>query len=126
MPSDPLLDMLRRRILPVARGCFRRDRAGRAVYQKRAVFAFTLAEREVVSAEVQGSIPEPLKNCLIAAVDSLEVPRFTGIVSVHYPLVTESADVPEQIDLKAQTAGTLDRLFGENGPPTPSARTRVP
>ncbi len=113
MPADPLLSMLRQRILPIARGCFRRDRAGRAEYQKRAVFAFTLAEREVVSARVEGSIPRGLKQCLLTAVDTLEVPRFTGTVTVRYPLVTESVPLPEQIDLQARTAGELDQLFGE-------------
>jgi hypothetical protein len=112
MPSDPLLDMLRRRIMPVARGCFRRDRGGRSQYQKRAVFAFTLADREVVSAEVLGSIPDALRTCLLASVDSLEVPRFSGVVNVRYPLVTESAPLPEQITLDTQTAGNLDQMFG--------------
>jgi hypothetical protein len=119
MPSDPLLDMLRRRILPVARGCFRRDRGGRSQYQKRAVFAFTLADREVVSAEIQGSIPDALRTCLLASVDSLEVPRFSGVVHVRYPLVTESDALPEQIQLDAQTAGNLDHMFGiADAPPS--------
>lgn len=112
MPSDPLLDMLRRRIMPVARGCFRRDRGGRSQYKKRAVFAFTLADREVVSAEVLGFIPDALRICLLASVDSLEVPRFSGVVNVRYPLVTESAALPEEVQLNAQTAGTLDHMFG--------------
>jgi hypothetical protein len=113
MPADPLLSMLRQRILPIARGCFRRDRAGRAEYQKRAVFAFTLAEREVLEARVEGSIPAALKHCLLTAVDTLEVPRFTGTVKVRYPLVTESVALPEQIELRAGTAGELDQLFRE-------------
>jgi hypothetical protein len=112
MPADPLLDMLRRRILPVARGCFRRDRAGRAKYDQRAVFAFTLAEREIVSATVEGRIAEELRRCLLAAVDSLEVPRFSGVVKVRYPLVTESVPLPEQVQLQAGTATELDGLFG--------------
>jgi hypothetical protein len=117
MPADPLLDMLRRRVMPVARGCFRRDRAGRAEYQKRAVFAFTLAEREVIDAHVEGKIPEALRVCLLAAVDTLEVPRFTGLVTVRYPLVTESLPLPEQIELRPATAGNLDALFGHEKPP---------
>jgi hypothetical protein len=112
MPSDPLLSMLRQRVLPIARGCFRRDRAGRPDYRKRAVFAFVLAEREVVQARVEGEIPIALKQCLLAAVDTLEVPRFTGTVKVRYPLVTESVPLPDQIELQAHTAGELDRLFG--------------
>ena len=120
MPAEPLLDMLRRRIMPVARGCFRRDRGGRADYQKRAVFAFTLAEREVVDAKVEGHIPEGLQACLLKAVDTLEVPRFSGTVIVRYPLVTESQPLPEQVELRAATAASLDRLFPIDG--LPSAR----
>jgi hypothetical protein len=117
MPADPLLDMLRRRVMPVARGCFRRDRGGRPEYQKRAVFAFTLAEREVVDAHVEGAIPDALKHCLLAAVDTLEVPRFSGLVTVRYPLVTESVPLPEQLELRPATASTLDGLFGDERPP---------
>jgi hypothetical protein len=112
MPADPLLQMLRQRIMPVARGCFRRDRGGRPDYAKRAVFAFTLAEREVVDAQVEGKIPDSLRACLLAAVDTLDVPRFSGIVKVRYPLITESVPLPEQIELQARTAGKLDTLFG--------------
>lgn len=117
MPADPLLDMLRRRVMPVARGCFRRDRGGKALYAKRAVFAFTLAEREVVDARVEGAIPETLKQCLLQAVDTLEVPRFSGLVTVRYPLVTESIPLPEQLELRPATATTLDGLFGDERPP---------
>jgi hypothetical protein len=116
MPADPLLGMLRQRVLPVARGCFRRDRAGRAEYAKRAVFVFTLAEREVVAARVEGAIPPALRECLLSSVDTLEVPRFTGMVEVRYPLVTESVPLPEQIELKTETAGKLDHLFGTSPP----------
>ncbi len=112
MPEEPLLQMLRRRIMPVARGCFRRDRAGRASYDRRAVFAFTLADREVVDARVQGRIPQPLRECLLSAVDTLDVPRFSGIVKVRYPLVTESVPQPSQVDLSSGTAGEVDALFG--------------
>lgn len=115
MPSEPLLAMLRQRIMPVARGCFRRDRAGQLQYQKRAVFAFTLAEREVTNAYIEGAIPAALRSCLLAAVDQLDVPRFTGIVKVRYPLTTESVERPEQIELRAQTSGELNQLFGDPG-----------
>jgi hypothetical protein len=116
MPSDPLLSMLRQRILPIARGCFRRDRRGQLRYEKRAVFVFSLAEREVVDAHVEGAIPEALRDCLLAAVDQLDVPRFSGVVKVRYPLITESAPVPEQIELTATTSGAIDRLFGDTAP----------
>ena len=122
MPAEPLLDMLRRRIMPAARGCFRRDRAGRPDYQKRAVFAFTLAEREVVDAKIEGKIPTALRTCLLKAVDTLEVPRFSGTVIVRYPLVTESLPLPEQVELRAATAASIDRLF----PEAPTSADRVP
>jgi hypothetical protein len=112
MPGDPLLSMLRQRIMPVARGCFRRDRAGRPDYATRALFVFTLAEREVVDARVEGKIPAALRSCLLAAVDTLDVPRFSGVVKVRYPLITESVPLPEQVELRAGTAGSLDQLFG--------------
>jgi hypothetical protein len=113
MPSDPLLGMLRQRILPIARGCFRRDRAGQLRYEKRAVFVFSLAEREVADAHIEGAIPEALRDCLLSAVDQLEVPRFSGVVNVRYPLITESVPAAEQVELTTTTSGTLDRLFGD-------------
>lgn len=115
MPSDPLLDMLRHRVLPFARDCFRRDRAGKSDYQLRAVFVFALAEREVVSADVEGKIPEHLRQCLMGAVDTLDVPRFTGTVEVRYPLVTESVPKAEQIQLTQVAAQAVDKLIGEDG-----------
>jgi len=124
MPSDPLLDMLRHRVLPVARDCFRRDRAGKSEYELRAVFVFALAEREVISADVEGRIPETLRQCLMGAVDTLDVPRFTGTVEVRYPLVTESAPKAEQIRLTQVAARAVDDLIG---PPLPGpALDRLP
>jgi len=111
MPSSPLLSMLRQRILPVARGCFRKDRAGRADYQVRAVFIFQLADREVASAQVSGKIAEELRSCLLSAIDSLAVPRFSGKVIVRYPLVTEREPLPAQIELTTETAGRLDAVI---------------
>ncbi|HEX2675821.1 MAG TPA: vWA domain-containing protein [Polyangiales bacterium] len=111
MPGSPLLSMLRQRIIPVARGCFRRDRAGRADYQVRAVFEFHLAEREVVSAEITGKIADELRSCLLASVDTLLVPRFTGVVIVRYPLVTEREALPAQIELTPQAEGQVDAVI---------------
>jgi hypothetical protein len=113
MPGSPLLSMLRQRIMPMARGCFRRDRAGRADYQVRAVFVFELAEREVIAASVQGKIADALRSCLLNAVDGLLVPRFTGKVLVRYPLVTEREPLPSQIELTAGTADQVDALIGK-------------
>jgi len=88
------------------------DRAGRPDYQVRAVFAFELAEREVVSAEVTGTITDALRSCLLGAVDELAVPRFSGRVVVKYPLVTEKETLPAQIELTPQTAERLDSVIG--------------
>jgi hypothetical protein len=114
MPSDPLLDMLRLRVMPFARDCFRRDRAGKGNYELRAVFVFALAEREVISADVEGQVPEPLRQCLMGAVDTLDVPRFTGTVEVRYPLVTESVPKAEQIQLTQVAAQAIDALIRED------------
>jgi hypothetical protein len=54
-------------------------------------------------------------GCLLDAVDSLEVPRFTGLVRVRYPLVTESVPEPEQIELTSTTAREVDALIGPDG-----------
>ena len=113
MPKEPLLDMLRRRIMPVARGCFRRDRAGRPDYSVRATFIFTLADREVVEARVEGDIEPKLRNCLVHAVDGLEVPRFSGTVVVRYPLVTAKEPLPAQIELTPNAARSVDRLLDD-------------
>jgi hypothetical protein len=116
MPAEPLLAMLRQRIMPIARGCFRRDRAGRADYEVRAVFAFRLADREIAEARVEGKVPAPLRACLLKAVDSLEVPRFTGVVAVRYPLRTIREPLPREIELTPTTAEQLDTAFGTGAP----------
>ncbi|MDH5675368.1 MAG: VWA domain-containing protein [Myxococcales bacterium] len=116
MPSDPLLMMLRRRIMPAAVGCFRRDRAGRPIYEKRAVFRFSLAEREIVDAAVEGDITPVLRGCLLSAIDRLDVPRFAGTVHVRYPLRTESLTLPARIELSTSAAGELDALLGGDRP----------
>lgn len=115
MPSSPLLTMLRQRILPVARACFRRDRAGRAEYELRAVFELELSNQEVTEAQVSGEVPEPLRRCLIEAADHLEVPPFTGVVRARYPLRTQSEPLPNEIELSSGVAADLDRLLDGGG-----------
>jgi len=115
MPASPLLSMLRQRILPVARACFRRDRAGRAEYELRAVFELELSNQEVTDAVVTGEVPEPLRTCLIDAADRLEVPLFTGAVRARYPLRTQSEPLPEEIELSPAIKADLDRLLDGNG-----------
>lgn len=113
MPATPLLGMLRKRIIPVARECFRRDRAGRADYAVRAVFRFELADQEVADARVEGPIPAALRNCLLTAVDTLHVPRFTGRVRVSYPLHTLRETLPATIELSAEATDDLDSILRE-------------
>lgn len=113
MPSEPLLAMLRSRIIPVARACFRRDRAGRPNYSKRAVFVFHLSEREVTSADIEGAVSRALRECLLSAVDTLDVPYFSGNVIVRYPLITEAEPLPHQIELTPETAEQVDSLIRE-------------
>ncbi len=119
MPSEPLLFMLRSRIIPVARACFRRDRAGRPNYRKRAVFRFQLSEREVTSADIEGAVSQKLRTCLLSAVDTLDVPYFSGNVIVRYPLITEAEPLPHQIELTPETAKQVDSLLRESRPRSP-------
>jgi hypothetical protein len=70
----------------------------------------------VISADVEGRIPETLRQCLMGAVDTLDVPRFTGTVEVRYPLVTESAPKAEQIRLTQVAARAVDDLIGPRLP----------
>jgi hypothetical protein len=107
--------MLHQRILPVARGCFRRDRAGRAEYELRAIFELELWNQEVSEAKVTGDVPEPLRACLIEAADHLEIPYFTGVVRARYPLRTQAEPLPEEIELSEGVASDLDRLLDGPG-----------
>jgi len=113
VPAETLLQMLRARIVPVARGCFRRDRAGRPDYATRAVFRFRLADREVARAEVEGAIRDELRQCLLAAIDGLEVPPFEGVVDVSYPLTTQRAEREPRIELERRVREAVDRAVGE-------------
>ena len=58
-----------------------------------------------------GTITDALRSCLLAAVDELAVPRFSGRVVVRYPLVTERETLPSQVELTPQTAERLDALI---------------
>jgi hypothetical protein len=112
MPSETLLTMLRQRIVPAARDCFRKDRAGRADYRKKATFVLRLAEQEVVFARVEGDVSQELGQCLLAGIDTLDVPLFTGDISVRYPLVTEAEPLADQIALTPEVANNLDAILG--------------
>lgn len=111
MPAATVLGLLRQRVVPLARRCFRRDRVGRADYAVRAVFEFRLEDREVVRAEVQGDLSEPLRACLHAAAERLAVPAFEGAVVVRYPVYTARETPPPAIELAPDVAERLDRAL---------------
>lgn len=112
MPAETVLSMLRQRVVPNARQCLRRDRAGRADYSVRARFDLELANGEVVASSVDGELEPPLRECLTAALETLHVPRFEGTVVVHYPIHTARDAPPPTVELHPAVGGSLDRLFG--------------
>lgn len=113
LPVASLLSMLRQRIIPVARGCFRDDRAGRASYQTRAVFHFRLRDREVQDASVEGRIDPELRSCLARALDGLEIPPFDGTIRVRYPIYTAPQLPPPTLTLDPAVADAVDTVAEE-------------
>jgi hypothetical protein len=107
IPAETVLDMLRRRVVPVARQCFRRDRRGRGDYAVRAEYVFTLRDREIEAAEVHGSIADGLRECLLLSMDGLDIPRFSGRVVVRYPVHTEREVPPPAVELLPDVAREL-------------------
>ncbi|MCB9599688.1 MAG: hypothetical protein H6720_04960 [Sandaracinus sp.] len=116
IPAETVLSMLRRRVVPVARGCFRRDRAGRENYATRAVFELRLADREVTSADVIGEIDDELRECLLTSVDGLDVPAYAGTIVVRYPLYTQASGPALTIELHPDVAQVVDRVLPEETP----------
>ncbi len=114
VPAETVLSMLRGRIIPAARRCFRIDRAGRGDYSVRAVFELELADREVSGAEVEGEISDRLRSCLMSTLEALDVPAFRGSVLVRYPLYTERHPPPPTIELRDDVAAPVDRLLGDD------------
>ncbi len=110
LPERSLLTMLRQRIIPDARRCFRDDRRGRPSYQRRAVLEFRLADREVVEARVTGSIATPLRRCLEGAMDTLLIPPFDGVVNVRYPIYTAARLPPPVLTLDTDIADEVDAI----------------
>lgn len=111
MPAESLLAMFRQRIVPQARGCFRRDRAGRADYAVRTELRFELADREIVRADVQGNVDAPLRACLLRAIEGLEIPAFRGKLVVRYPLYTEREAPPPTLELLPEVADRVDGIL---------------
>jgi hypothetical protein len=112
VPAETVLSMLRQRVIPSARQCLRRDRAGRADYSVRARFDLELANGEIIAASVDGDLEAPLRECLSAALETLHVPRFEGVVIVHYPIYTARDAPPPTVELRPDVGGSLDRMFG--------------
>ncbi|MCU0673300.1 MAG: VWA domain-containing protein [Myxococcota bacterium] len=119
IPAETVLSMLRRRVVPVARGCFRRDRAGREDYATRAVFELRLTDREVAASDVVGEIDDELRECLMHAVDGLEVPAYDGTIVVRYPLYTRAHGPSLTIELHPDVASVVDRVLPSDAPPRP-------
>ncbi|MCB9597202.1 MAG: hypothetical protein H6719_31045 [Sandaracinaceae bacterium] len=113
LPGPSLLRMLRQRIVPAARGCFRDDRRGRPTYQRRAVFVFRVADREVVESSVEGSLAAPLARCLSEAMDTLDIPPFDGAVNVRYPIYTAPRLPPPVLSLDSEIADAVDAVADE-------------
>ncbi|MBC7173782.1 MAG: hypothetical protein H5U40_15180 [Polyangiaceae bacterium] len=123
VPAEVLLDNLRSRIVPAARRCLRDDRHGRLDYAVRAVFRFRLEDREITRADVEGTIDDALRACLLTTVDTLDVPRFEGAIVVSYPIYTERAEQPPVIELAPDVEERLRVLFGAPDPGSwPTAR----
>jgi len=111
VPRETVLRMLRQRVLPVARRCFRRDRRGRLDYASRAEFVVRLEDRELTEARVDGQIDDALRTCLLTAAHDLDIPRFSGAVIVRYPLFTARVPRPPTIELVPEVAREVDAVI---------------
>ncbi|MFK8003816.1 MAG: hypothetical protein AB8H86_29910 [Polyangiales bacterium] len=118
--SEPVLSLLRSRLIPAARACLRSDRRGREDHSVRAVYELTLADQEVVSAAVRGEMPDALRVCLRDAAGRLEVPAFAGRVQIRYPLYTQGVTPAPSVALDGAAGAAVDATFG-NEPTTPDA-----
>ncbi|MEM9189347.1 MAG: vWA domain-containing protein [Myxococcota bacterium] len=111
VPAETVLAMLRRRIVPQARACFRRDRAGRVDYSVRAAYVLELERREVAAAAVEGEFGEELRTCLEATIDTLHIPHFDGRVVLRYPVYTMREAPPPTIELRDDVSEQVDTQF---------------
>lgn len=118
IPKATVRTMLRQRLVPPARLCFRQDRRGRADHARRAEFVLRLAEREIMEARVEGDLPQELRRCLLAAVDALDVPYFEGVVIVRYPVYTQRAPEEPSVELEAPVRHQVDAVT-QGHPTTP-------
>ena len=112
IPAETVLALLRRQLVPVARQCLRDDRAGRPGYSVRAEYHLALAEQEVITSEVRGTMRSSLRRCLHSAVDALDVPLFSGTVVVRYPIYTEAEEPPPVVQLSPLTNHAVNHVIG--------------
>lgn len=119
LPARALRDHLRRRVIPPARACFRDDRMGRPRHHREVVFALTLADREVIEADVEGELPPDLRGCLLHAFDALDVPAFDGTLVVRWPVHTDAIPPPPTIELGPDVARMIGDLVQDE--PLPAA-----
>lgn len=116
MPAESVLQMLRSQLIPKARACLRRDRAGRSDYAVSVQFDLVLQHREVARADVKGRIPAALRSCLDGVLAALSVPAFSGRVRVRYPIHTLREPVAPIIELDPDLAAEIDRTFDRERP----------
>jgi hypothetical protein len=120
LPPRALLDQLRRRVVPVARGCFRDDRRGRTDYSTRATIHAVLSDRELSEVRVEGAISDTLATCIAGAFAGLDVPRFDGTLELRWGLYTEAEPPPPTMHLSPDLSRAVDRI-GAPGETTPEA-----
>lgn len=85
--------IVRRTVLPRARECFARERAGRAAWEGRATLVLGIEGSEVGFSDVETESPA-LRACILEAVDHLALPEVTGPagarVLIRYPFVSRA------------------------------------
>lgn len=113
LPKESVLSMLRTQLVPQARACLRSDRKGRANYAVGLAFRAIFAQREVYEAQVDGTIPRPLRSCLEAILPKLRVPAFSGRIRIRYPIYTEREAEAPVIELEPDLSQQLERAFSE-------------
>jgi hypothetical protein len=125
--------IVRRTVLPRARECFARERAGRASWEGRATLVLGIEGTEVGFADVETESPA-LRACILGAVDHLVLPPVaepTGSrVVIHYPLVSpaRTSESHDAAPLTGATSTALDAIFGSEPsvPPRTPERTSAP
>ncbi len=111
LPRAALLSMLRRRVIPSARRCLRRERRGRLDHAVRAVLRFAMARRELLFARVEGEVSASLARCLAETLERLDVPRFDGVALVRYPLRTLRVAPRPRLELTSLARKALEDVF---------------